>query len=110
MNLKLNDKAVPLQPPTTLEEPAIKKRGRGASEAAIVPSSEVVDLTQTSVTCSPEITPPRPTKKNAVSGAWNYWIRKHSLGKGGINLPADELMTKLDTNVLFNIKFYPILK
>ncbi|KAJ7589064.1 hypothetical protein C8J56DRAFT_1048706 [Mycena floridula] len=68
------------------------------------------DLTQNFKTLP---TTPRLTKQSATGGVWkspDHRALRDTLGKGGMNLPAEELMTKLDTNVLLNVKFFPVLK
>ncbi|KAJ7589093.1 hypothetical protein C8J56DRAFT_1048719 [Mycena floridula] len=98
------------QPSMTLPEVTIKKRGRGVSDVEVVPASEIVDLTQNFETLP---TTPRLTKQSATGGVWkspDHRALRDTLGKGGMNLPAEELMTKLDTNVLLNVKFFPVLK
>ncbi|KAJ7573274.1 hypothetical protein C8J56DRAFT_903773 [Mycena floridula] len=55
----------------------------------------------------------KTSKQSATGGVWkspDHRALRDTLGKGGMNLPAEELMTKLDTNVLLNVKFFPVLK
>ncbi|KAJ7574593.1 hypothetical protein C8J56DRAFT_1064564 [Mycena floridula] len=83
------------QPSMTLPEVTIKKQGDGVSDVEVVPASEIVDLTQNFETLP---TTPRLTKRSATGGVWkssDHRALRDTLGKSGMNLPAEGLMTSM---------------
>ncbi|KAJ7574945.1 hypothetical protein C8J56DRAFT_1032930 [Mycena floridula] len=87
-----------------------KKRARAASSSSTIPDTGV-PLDMESFVVSPHTTPPRSTKKAiTVWKSLDPKTLRATMGKGGINLPADELLSQLDGNISYNIRFYCVAK